>query len=335
MLLTVPGNLLLLGEYAVTEEGGLGLALAVERRVAVEIEPASTLLVEGYWGGGGLRWSRESPGQSPLISAIVDTWQEQLALQGYGSSTGTPPVTGIAKKSPQLAPQATSAVKAARIVMDSSVLFSGGRKSGFGSSAAITVALSCALLRLSGLSGVELVQWAGRIALKAHRRAQGGRGSGYDVFASLYGGFGCLVGGLHPTWQAVELPWLPPLYIFPGRTSVSTPNSLTRYERWKHSDPSRWRRFLKESNRSVRNFLQADSWSQARLSFMNAKELGLELGERIGVSADIQAPPSLSPELYKALGAGDELGIYLAEIPPQEPDAEAVEVAREGVQWNI
>ena len=327
MRLTVPGNLLLLGEYAVTEEEGLGLALAVDKRVDAEIRPSPVLIVEGRWAEQTVLWSAESPGGSPLINGIVETWREQLYSQGLCLlEADTPKLCG--RRDP-----------AARIVVDSSAFFTGGRKSGFGSSAAVTVALTCALLHLSGFSGPQLLKCAARLALMAHRRIQGGRGSGYDVYASLYGGFGCLVGGAQPSWQAVQLPWLPPLYLFAGSAGVSTPNSLQHYERWKASNPTRWRGFLQRSNQAVRRFLKADSWSGARAAFSAAKELGVELGENIGVPATIESPAALSPQLYKAIGAGNELGIYVAETPPQRPSRErsgleAVAVSPEGVRWH-
>jgi phosphomevalonate kinase len=315
MRLTAPGNLLLLGEYAVTEQGGLGVALAVDRRVVMNTEPAPELMVEGRWGGRALRWTRDSADQSPLISAIVEAWQEQCSMRaddraarGYN-------------------------LPEARILIDSSALFSGGRKSGFGSSAAVTVALTCTLLHLSGLRGGELTRLASRIALTAHRRAQGGRGSGYDIFASLYGGFGCLVGGRQPSWQFLRLPWLPPLYLFRGRSSVSTPDSLKHYERWKSSDPLAGRRFLGESNEGVRAFLEADGWPQALPAFKSMKRLGIWLGRQIGVSAEIEVPPSLEPELCKALGAGNEVGMCLGKAPASESALEPVAVAPEGVRW--
>jgi phosphomevalonate kinase len=320
--LSVPGNLLLLGEYAVTEEGGLGLAMAVDRRVVVDTEPAPTLIVEGRWGGEAVRWSGDSDNSSPLIAAVVETWREQLYTRGICIPAGQAPEAGESRE------------PSARILVDSSAFFTGGRKSGFGSSAAVTVALTCALLSLSGFAGTQLLRCAARLALLAHRRSQGGRGSGYDVYASLYGGIGCLSGGAEPSWQALELPWLPPLYVFRGPASVSTPNSLEHYERWKSCDPSAWSSFLEQSNRAVRRFLQADSWSQARRAFIDSKQLGLGLGERIGVSAAIEAPDSLNPQLFKALGAGNELGIYLSETPAVEPALEAVAPAREGVRWH-
>jgi phosphomevalonate kinase len=313
--LTVPGNLLLLGEYAVTEEGGLGLALAVDRRVVVDVEPSPSLSVEGRWGSGRVQWTKESAGASPLITAVVDTWREQLH----------PRITAGLR--PDREP-------AARIVVDSSAFFSEDRKSGFGSSAAVTVALTCALLHLCGYSGQPLLRCAARLSLLAHRRAQGGRGSGYDVFASLYGGLGCLTGGADPSWQSVEIPWLPPVYLFRGPASVSTPNSVGHYERWKAANRGLWRSFLEESNSHVRRFLQADGWSAAQQVFGAARELGLSLGERIGVSARIEAPESLDPQRLKALGAGNEVGVYLAEKIPDEPALEPVLLAREGVSWQ-
>jgi phosphomevalonate kinase len=310
--LTVPGNLLLLGEYAVTEEGGLGLAVAVDRRVAVELEPADSLVIEGRWAGQTVR-------ESPLFTAVVDAWRARLAEGDLGDSPEQP---GRAR------------APGARIVVDSSAFFTGSRKGGFGSSAAVAAALTCALLHLSGFSGPGLLQCAARLALLAHRRVQGGRGSGYDVYASLYGGIGCLTGGVDPVWQAVELPWLPPLYLFPGPASVSTTSSLQRYERWKASHPDEWRSFLEESNRGVRRFLTAESWSQARPIFTASKELGLRLGRRIGVSAQVDPPGSLDQSLCKALGAGNELGIYLASESAPGTALEQIGVTAEGLRWQ-
>ena len=65
------------------------------------------------------------------------------------------------------------------------------------------------------------------------------------------------------------------------------------------------------------------------------KGLGLWLGEQIGVSADVSAPRGLHPELYKALGAGNELAVYIAEALPEAPALEPVTLSAGGVQWNI
>ena len=323
MRLSVPGNLLLLGEYAVTEEGGLGLALAVDRRVSAEVHPADALVVEGFWGSGRLRWTPSKAESSALIRAIVDTWRR------YCSTTDPKDRAYPNQERASILEQPRVHIR-----VDSSALFVRGRKGGFGSSAAVAVALSCVLLSLYGFEGAELMRAAAGIALEAHRRAQGGRGSGYDIYASLYGGFGCLTGGAQPQWRAVQLPWLPPMYLFRGPESVSTSGSLGFYERWKEADPPAFQRFLERSNQNVVDFLQSGDWPGARRSFEKAARLGLELGQRIGVSAAITAPESLDPGLYKAVGAGNELGIYVAEKQKEEPRMELVEAAAEGVRWN-
>ena len=76
--LTVPGNILLLGEYAVLEEGGLGLAMAVSERVRFDSMPAETLRIESRWPGASVSWTTEHREASPLISSVVDTIAEQL-----------------------------------------------------------------------------------------------------------------------------------------------------------------------------------------------------------------------------------------------------------------
>jgi phosphomevalonate kinase len=58
-----------------------------------------------------------------------------------------------------------------------------GLKLGLGSSAAVSVALTAALQQFAAGHGD-----AGTIAMEAHHRFQGGRGSGVDVAASLHGG---------------------------------------------------------------------------------------------------------------------------------------------------
>jgi hypothetical protein len=84
----------------------------------------------------------------------------------------------------------------------------------------------------------------------------------------------------------------------------------------------------------VQAFLDAENWAQGRRHFAALKYLGLRLGEQIGVSADISAPRSLQPELYKALGAGNELAIYMADTPTDDPALEAVTLSAGGVQWH-
>ena len=58
----VTGNLLVLGEYAVLEPGGLGVTLAVDRYLTVTIEPADRFAIESRWGSAVHTWSGEDSG---------------------------------------------------------------------------------------------------------------------------------------------------------------------------------------------------------------------------------------------------------------------------------
>jgi phosphomevalonate kinase len=305
--LTVPGNILLLGEYAVLEDGGLGLAMAVEPRVRLEASPAESLFIQSEWPGASVSWTPEHPDGSALISAVVDAVAEYL-----GRRPG------------------------ARVRMDSSDLFSaGGRKAGLGSSAAASVALACGLLHASGADSAAHGPEARSLALKAHRRAQGGRGSGYDVVASFHGGAGIFKGGVDPAWQPSAVPGGLGVVLFPGPGPVSTADAVGRYEDWKTRNPREARDFLRESNNAVLSFMKAGYEEQARLWFDACRELGIELGASIGVPADASVPPDLDPNWCKALGAGNELGLCL--LPP-DVDApkgfQHVRPADTGVKWE-
>jgi len=285
---TVPGNILLLGEYAVLEEGGLGVALAVEPRVQLEAAPEDGLVIESRWPGG--------TADNSFVDAAVHTVSAFLGTRCNG-----------------------------RLLVDSMRFFSAdGRKSGFGSSAAVTVALVSGLLRLAGRS-VGLSETAA-LAVQAHRLAQGGRGSGYDVLTSLHGGSGKVRGGAAPTWEAVPLPVGCEPSVFPGTAAVS-------YQDWKARSPGPARDFLRESNAAIRSFCGAPTLERAWPFFDASRKLGIELGKATGVSAEITPPPGLDPSWCKAAGAGNELGICLAQVLPGS-QSRLLRAAARGLTWE-
>lgn len=70
--LSVPGNILLLGEYAVLEQGGIGLALAPDIRVRLEIEPGEAFGLTGTRGRKQVVWQSGDGLGQPLLSAVWD-----------------------------------------------------------------------------------------------------------------------------------------------------------------------------------------------------------------------------------------------------------------------
>jgi phosphomevalonate kinase len=307
--LTVPGNILLLGEYAVLEEGGLGLAMAVETRVLLETTPATSLSIEGTWTGSSVAWTPDRRGSSALVEGAVDTVTAWL---------GSPPC--------------------GKVRVDSSAFFtSDGRKAGLGSSAAVSVALVCGLLRVAGETRPRMSEVPG-LALKAHRLSQGGRGSGYDVFTSFHGGSGLFRGGAAPAWEPRALNDDFDVLLFAGPAPVSTAESVSRYSLWKERNPGAARDFLRESNSAILSFVESARAEDARKWLGACRGLGIALGRSIGVPADIAVPAGLDPPWCKSLGAGNELGLCLvprgAHLPADLPGVRRVRRAETGATWE-
>jgi mevalonate kinase len=328
---TVPGNLLLLGEYAVLEPGGLGVTLALERRVVIRVEPALRLEVLGFWGREAVHWSDQRPESSPLFTEVVRACR--LVLADHFSAVVRSRAGSVAKPVSGLRPGGEEPVGepagnggppeklagekpgpetlAGRILIDSSAFFfSPERKSGFGSSAAVTVGLAWTILLLGGMEPEQVRRIVPGLALQAHRAVQGG-GSGYDVLTSAHGGIGLFTGGTKPGWEARALPWLPSLFLLRGPASVSSVRAVESYRRWKAANSREARRFLEDSNEAVRDFLAAGSWPEAEVAFRRSLALGLWLGEQIGVDARLNVPAELQVAVCKALGAGNELGLVV------------------------
>ncbi|MGM0575615.1 MAG: mevalonate kinase family protein [Myxococcota bacterium] len=193
---SAPGKLMLAGEYAVAAGRGPALAVAVDRRVIVTLEDD---------GRPGWRvTSREvglgeaSPEEVPVVAAAI----ARAGAEGQGGHL--------------------------RIESD---LGSGPDKPGFGASAAITVATLGALYARDGRGAPTLAD-----VVAAHREAQGGLGSGYDVATALLGGV-CVH---HPAGDghAERVPWPAELHgavLFTGRGS-STPDRLRRLGRARELD---------------------------------------------------------------------------------------------------
>ena len=313
MRLSVPGTILLLGEYAVLEEGGRGLAMAVDRRVRMDVEPFESLEIRGAWQGKAVSWRRGSS-DSPLFAATVDV------VEGWLKVSGRDP----------------DALRC-RIAIDSSAFFSPeGRKTGLGSSAAIAAGLVCALLHAAGVPADQGDAAAPGLAVRAHRQAQGGRGSGYDALCSFHGGAGLFTGGAQPTWEPCEIPGHPDVFLFPGPAPVSTPDAVGRYQAWKALNPRQAREFLSASNRAVENFLHAGSPRESVRAFSACRKIGIELGDTVGVPAWLPPPGSLAADLCKAVGAGNELGACLLAAGAATPPGTVFHRVRQdrGISWE-
>lgn len=329
--ISAPANLLLLGEYAVLEEGGLGIAIAPDVRATARSVPGPDQVV-GHLPGGTVRW----PGDDALLGRIACHLRETF---GEDTSPGS-------------------------VDVDTQAFFDAtGRKRGYGSSAAVAVVLTALWMLRAGTIAVEhgtnqtpplgpgatgSLATGDRAAIfhnavAAHRAGQGGAGSGYDVACSSYGGALRFVGGAQPTAARIDLAWLPPMALFAGRHAVATSGAVARLKEWRSNHTARWKEFFRTSNMLVESFSRATSWPEAAQVLNEYRTLTLRFGSQIGVSAEI-APPEPMPTgtAFKAVGAGNELGV--AFIPqagrsrggPEDADDSMtpISIALEGVTWE-
>ena len=317
-----PGKLVLAGEYAVLE-GAPGLAVAVDVRAEARITsipgPGNQLTIPDtgetfrfrWVPGSGPRWEGNSPGAFGLP---LEACAEILTVRG-------------------LLPRA-SELPPCRIELSTAAFHEiskeGHRvKLGLGSSAAIVVALTGALLRLAGgapLPRQELIA----ICCEAHRRLQGGAGSGIDVATAVTGGvvaieFSRQAGPEARVPQAHPVSWprrLAMVAIWSGQ-SASTPAMLGRLRTFRERDTVRFSSHMERlganAGRAVAAW-QAEDLS-ALLSAIGGYESGLrQLDEAAGIgifSPEHERLRAIALEhgaVYKPSGAGGgDFGIALTD----------------------
>ena len=161
---SVPGKVMLAGEYAVLLPGHPCLVAGVERRLSVEAAPAERWSVDT----GKVRWTEGEP-VPPEVHFVV------AAIEAVRKNFTVPP-------------QALTTFDDLHV---------GERKLGLGGSAAVTVGT----VFVTAPVGTDCdTLW--RLAHLVHRTAQGGRGSGADVAASVFGGVQRFQSEPHPSVTA-------------------------------------------------------------------------------------------------------------------------------------
>lgn len=312
-ILNVPGNILLLGEYAILEEGGLGIAMAVNRNISFHVEESDSFKIMGDRGNRKTCWQPEGSDSDDFLKAIyegiIETFSDDRAIQK---------------------------IQKYKITIDSSSHHSpGGKKYGFGSSAVI----ACGLTKLAfQLAEIEIDKtFHFNLALQCHRRAQGNHGSGYDVAASVNGGIGLFCGGENPAWEPVHLPWLPPGYIVPGPESVSTVSAVNKYHQFKAENKKETQNFCSFSNHSIEQFLQADNWETAAEILGTYQQASVQFQRKLGVDASIKAAVKNSFEsknnIIKSLGAGNELLSVWGTSSKNHNSTIPIELSPTGPEW--
>lgn len=297
---SVPGSLLIAGEYIVTETNGPGLALSVDHRATLGVTESENLVLEGSGPTTGQYWTPGSGDDGSLMYAVFDECRNSGLSAEYSS---------------------------VNLSVDTHRFYNeGGRKLGFGSSAAAAVLFTRGLLHAN--DPVDLTT----TALKAHRRWQKGRGSGYDILTSINGGAGIFLGGKVPEWT--PLPWPSELkfWLIRGPAPVNSSDAVKKYRSWLNTQNSDWDSVpvlsgIRFEMQIIQNALNRESLPDpsAILATINSlAEYGMQLGREIGVPARPILPEAFSSNAApwyrpgsvaaKCLGAGDEI-VLLAALP--------------------
>ena len=185
-----PGKLMLAGEWNVLEPGHTCISLAINRFITVTLRPALTWqLTSSLFHEQSINFAW-NPITGITLTSNLDTITQQLCVPSFAAINYA--LTYVTEHGISITP--------GWLHIDSSELYqSNAEKFGFGSSAAISVALikSIIMLHNPALNTPEIIF---KLAYLAHYQAQGNCGSGFDnATASL----GCTV-----IYQSPDSPWL-------------------------------------------------------------------------------------------------------------------------------
>ena len=240
-------------------------------------------------------------------TAVVAAVDRRVLAHFVPGAAPSSPVVAEACAAVEAHARATGAtLPAGAPVIDSAALSEDGRKLGLGSSAAVAAAAVATLQEAAGVD-VEAERWLVFVlAERAHRAAQGGRGSGADVAAAVFGGVLAYtrpeVGA--PTARAL----LPPAGITPVVVSTGTPSGtvdlVRAVERLAARDPGAHARRLREIRQAADSFLAAYESDHAPALVRAVAAAHAALGA-LGRDAD---QPIVTPALEAASALAGELG---------------------------
>jgi phosphomevalonate kinase len=262
-----PGKLFLLGEYAVLD-GGPAVVAAVSRHVRVK------LTRDDGDSTGFVRVRSPEHGSADFIAADPPAAEGGLrfAIAAFRSATR----------------RCAPAAEAWAIDIESD-LDTQQTKIGLGSSAAVSVAVTAAVLAASGhtprVDGFR--QELLRSALQAHRTAQNGVGSGADVAACVWGGLIRFDRGSSVGPSIVPLPVPRGTHLLVGWTGTAAPTHelVSRYRNALNENEGRRRAFLRASRRCVDDFVSALARGSVALDAVDANGRLLEqLADDCGLS---------------------------------------------------
>jgi len=238
----VPGKLIVIGEYAVLE-GANALVAAVDRYVIVSVTPsvkANFCQITSNLDSMAFEFRLTNRGKIQPITVLDRNRIKSLKFA----------ITAIEHICYRIS-NADFSLSSFQMHIDTAQFYTTENKNkfGLGSSAALTVGIIGALVKYYAAEAhifkdkLDLF----RFAIKIHSHAQGNRGSGIDVAASIFGGVSVynigLIEGINSCPQQQAGKTLADLYMMSIWTgvSISTRQMLSKIEDFKREDYSEYK----------------------------------------------------------------------------------------------
>lgn len=311
---SVPGSILLLGEYFILEPGMRGLSMAVEPRLTLTAERSQkwTIVAKGNNEPACFTVEHIIPGLVPTIRQISGfSWATadifQIVIEQFIKKQAKNPLVDL---------------EPSTITIDSSKLFHDNKKLGLGSSAGVVVAFSAYLFLLLYKGKLDKEQLLD-FCIPVHKLVQSGSGSGYDVLTSIEGGLLFFTMSSYSATQKYLLSTFDS-ELWCAMNEVKTASAIHKYEAFKKKHPLLTKlvcnktQILVQAAYSIIASLQKQATSKLKLSSEQPEYhdllailrkggcIGARFGKMIGVPAEF---PIQSAALIKSLGAGNEMAL--------------------------
>ncbi|MBI3190770.1 isopentenyl-diphosphate Delta-isomerase [archaeon] len=263
MYTSAPGKILWIGGYAVLEKGNTSFVTGVDKRVYAKAEKLGNgrvrivsrqfgIDVSGEFDGTKISFYKElsenEKKYSKFVVVAVETCLRYLRYKGFD-------VNGIEVET----------------ISDPAFGF-GDTKSGLGSSAAVTTAVTAAVFGLHGLKIDKNLDLVHKMAQYVHFRVQGKVGSGFDIAASCFGGHAYsryspelikdipenapieqIADAIEKKWdytaEKIDLPhgFITAMGNFVGQ-SASTSEMVKKINEWKAANQDEYKELMKDLN---------------------------------------------------------------------------------------